>query len=147
MYFSNSSSVKERAAKTSSELEVTPPLLALASLKMIHPAFSSLILASYTSSDKHFDIHGNTYLSEEKIGSFNNVFEFGEALLVDEKMDIIDVNCLRPASTRDKQIGCRQVIQVKFISETKPILNDSAIYIKEGMFTFIRRQTNQLFTW
>src|ERR1700761_4783542 len=47
MFCTKPSSSKDKEARTSREEEVTPPLLALASLKRIHPAASRRSLASW----------------------------------------------------------------------------------------------------
>jgi hypothetical protein len=119
-----SSSVKLRPARTSNELEVTPPCY----ISLCH---STPELPAYLVGTRVFE-EDNTLLfqeqprllGKEQIGTLDDVLEVGLALRVDKVRDVRDVDGLGSSTTGYKEVGLDSEMEV--VSEISSIRNDLA---------------------
>jgi len=108
----------ERAAWTSKEDEVTPPLLVEASLKRMMPESSSFCLGIYKQEIK---VPGS--FGDEEVGSFDDVLEPGRAVLLVHVLHVVEVDGLGPAAARHEEVSVHVLVQMEVVAEVQSRLD------------------------
>ena len=128
----NSWSKRERAAWTSKEELVTPPLLVEESLNKMTPELSNFFLKTLVVLPCAF--------GKEQIGAFDNVLEPGSAVILVHFVYVLQIDAFWSAAAGDEEVALDVLVEVEVVPESEATLDHSAV----GQLVVLVRNEHQV---